>query len=72
MRLAHILLASTSLFVAPVISDDNFAGLAGWGVWDEAEKNPVNLYVTGGCLSFNGRAFNYLYVFNGYRCRAYR
>jgi hypothetical protein len=70
MRLAHILLASTSLFVAPVISQDNFAGFAGWT--SDPADTVVNLYVTGGCLSFNGRAFNYLQVFSGFRCRAYR
>jgi hypothetical protein len=69
MKLAHIVLASTSLFVTSVISDGPEAGRA---YLDDCNNMVSELYVTGGCMSFNGRAANDLLVLPGYRCRAYR
>jgi hypothetical protein len=68
MKLSKIIFTGISLLITPTTGQD-YAGVA---YWLDDYNNVADLYVTGGCISFGGRAADMALIFAGYRCRFYR
>jgi hypothetical protein len=75
MKLSSGLVAINGLFTTLAFAGD-FCGWADWlGNGAEPNYNIDQLEVTGGCISFGGRAANYLTLvpwWHSCRCRLYR
>jgi hypothetical protein len=73
MKLSNVVFASISLLIAPAAGQE--PGKAADAYWRNGQNyfEPVGpLYVTGGCISFGGRAANWANICPGFRCRFYR
>jgi uncharacterized membrane protein len=71
MKLSNIIFAGISLLITPAAGQEQAAE----AYWRNGQNyfEPVGLlYVTGGCISFGGRAANWANIYPGFRCRFYR